>query len=203
MSMQGLGALDAMVDARLAALERRAARSDVSFALGGPPEHADPELERLWQMVERARGEGDAPVSFAGDGAEAAASPGLVTRVLGELGGLVRDASQQAVVSRPRLRTRVGWTGTVVTHAAPGVTSAELEAHAAEVAAAVETSAQRLRLVSLVLVAAGKIAALIAAPGAAVTALPIAYRCVRDVYEQWRASGAHEGTGGTAWRQRK
>jgi hypothetical protein len=199
--MQGLGGLDAMVDARLVALERRATEGAVSFSFDGPA--GDPELEHLWQMVEHARGDGDEPVSFAGDADEAPASEGLVARVARELMGIVRDASQQAVVSRPHVRTRVGWTGTVVTHAAPGLTAAEVEAHAAEVAAAVETSAHRLRLVSLVLVAAGKIAALIAVPGAAVTALPIAYRCVRDVYEQWRASSAHSSTGGTAWRQRK
>lgn len=203
MSTTELATLDAMLDARLRALELRAT-GQVSFAGTGE----DLELEQLFQLVEHARGEDDEPTSFDGgspsrDGdappRDPASSEGLIARAARELsalmGQVLRDASQQAVVATgmgPRLHTRVGWMGDAVTHVGPGVSTAETSAHAAEVAAALAASTRRLRLVTMVMAAAAKIAAIIATPGAAVASLPIAYRCVRDVYEAW---------GGTAWQQ--
>jgi len=180
-----------MLDARLAALERRAV-GDVSFDSAGPG--ADPATEALWRLVEHARGEDDEPVSFDAE----SFSGGLLARASHELSALVadvlRDASQQAVVETgagPRLRTRVGWMGDAVTVVGPAISTAEIDAHAVALAAALSASARRLRLLTLVAVAASKIATIIAVPGAAVTALPIAYRCVREVYELWRASHAN------------
>jgi hypothetical protein len=188
----GLAELDAMLDARLSALARRAATGDVSFSSPGAP--VDPHTEALWRLVEHARGEDDEVVSFDAE----AAPEGLLARAGRELSALVadtlRDASQQAVIDTgpgPRLRTRVGWGGDAVTVVGPGASAAEVSAHTAALAGALSSSAHRLRILTMVAVAAGKIAAIIAVPGAAVTALPIAYRCVRDVYEQWRASGAN------------
>lgn len=203
-SAAGLDALDAMLDARLQALERRAS-ANVSFAVGGGSD--DPGVDALWQLVEHARGMGDAPasvdVSFDLQGDDQPRPPdGLLARASHELSALVRavlrDASQQALVeTEGRLRTRVGWTGDAWTQVVPGVSAAEVAAHVAAVEAAVTASARRLRIVTLVASTAGKIAVLIAAPQAAVLALPIAYRCVRDVYEQWRALGREPSPGGT------
>jgi hypothetical protein len=174
-----------MLDARLTALEHRA-DANVSFDGVGAP--TDPQTEALWRLVEHARGESDEPVSFDAE----APSEGLLARAGRELSQLVaevlNEASQQALVKTgSRLRTRVSWTGDAVTVAGPAISAADVAEHAAELATALRSSAHRLRLLTLVLVAAGRIAAIIAVPGAAVTALPIAYQCVRDVYEAWRA----------------
>ena len=185
-----LDVLDGMLDARLDALMRRArAEDDVSFGAGG--DGADPATESLWRLVEQAQPGGE-PLSFDPDAGE----PGPLARARRECAQLadavLRDLAHPVVVEtgpdRPRIRTQIGWTGDADTRVAPHASVAEVTAHAVAVEASVRASTRRLRLLTMIVTAAGTIAAMLVAPGAAAMALPIAYRCVRDVYEQWSAS---------------
>jgi hypothetical protein len=176
-------ALDAMLTARLDALTRHA---DVSFALESEP--VDPQISELLRLVERARAEGEA-VSFALEGDD----EGVLARARRECEALLHDVVQRAShpltvesgAGHPRIRTRMGWTGDITTFVAPDASHATLAAHAVVMQATLATSLHRLRLLTMIVTATGKIATMIATPGAAVLALPIAYRCVREVYEQW------------------
>ena len=75
--------------------------------------------------------------------------------------------------------------GDTICCVAPGTPRERVLVHDAAVRAAVTASVGRIRLLVTIAGAAGKIATMIATPGAAVMALPVAYKCVRDMYEQW------------------
>lgn len=201
-----LAELEARLDARLDALLRRAAdpAGDVSFAAGagGPAEPtADDELWALVQLAERGEPDGDA-LSFSAPGEE-----GRLARARRELTELVEHVVESltslAVVETPdgraRVRTRVGWTGDVTTYVEPLATAALAHEHAAAVEARLTTSMIRLRLLTTVTVAAGKIATMLTTPASAVMALPIAYRCVRDIYEQLNPQRENPTTGEASW----
>ena len=197
--------LNAMLDATLGALVRRA-RADaegeayVSFCAGDDP--AESEADVLWRLVERARGDEARearPLSFDAAGAENGQKDGqkngLLARAQREctqlIGQVLGTLSHPIVVDTgeggARIRTHVGWTGDVDTHLAREVTTAEVAAHAAAMEASLAASGRQLRMLTMIMAAASRIAAVIATPGAAVMALPIAYRCVRDLVEQWGA----------------
>lgn len=212
--------LEAMLEARLAALARRDGEGDgeVSFAVEGS---ADAEVEALWQMLQRARQQGEEAVAFDVD---ASARAGRLAREQGEhaqvLSRMMERLSHPIIVetreAHAHIKTTVGWTGDMATYVARGTTQArsapagsapagsapaerapEIVAHEAALEASLVTNLRRLRLLTLVLIAAGKIAAMIATPSAALRALPIAYKCVRDIYQQWAEQSAD--TGETPW----
>ena len=97
---------------------------------------------------------------------------------------------------RVECRTRIGWTGDTICCVAPGTPRERVLVHDAALRAAVAVSVGRIRLLVTIAGAAGKITAMIATPGAAVMALPVAYKCVRDMYEQWRRASPVQGPGG-------
>lgn len=193
--------LNAMLDLTLGALARRA-RADadgeayISFCAGDDP--AESGADVLWRLVERARGD-DArearPSSFDAAGVEDGQKDGLLARAQREctqlIGQVLGTLSHPIVVDTgeggARIRTHVGWTGDVDTHLAREVTTAEVAAHAAAMEASLAASGRQLRMLTMIMAAASRIAAVIATPGAAVMALPIAYRCVRDLVDQWGA----------------
>ncbi|MEM9456888.1 MAG: hypothetical protein AAGF11_22105 [Myxococcota bacterium] len=196
--------LDAMLDATLGALARRAradtdAEANLSFSTGGDP--AEAEADVLWSLIERTREEQERreqPLSFDAMGAhegqaDGQADDGLLARAQREcsqlMGQVLGTLSHPIVVEtgqgHARIHTRVGWTGDMDTHLAGGTTRAEIVAHAAAMEASLAASGRQLRLLTMLLVASSRIAAVIATPGAAIVALPIAYRCVRDLVEQW------------------
>lgn len=202
-------ALDARVDARIDELVRRASASeegddgDVSFGLGAGEAEPDDEL---WALVRLARGEidDDEELSFAvGDVGE----EGRLDRARRELSELVdrvmESLTSLAVVDTShgssRAKTRVGWTGDVTTFVAPGTSPEVVRAHAATVEASLNRSMLRLRLFTSITAAAGRLAAVLTTPASAVMALPIAYRCVRDVYEQLSSLRELSKTGETPW----
>jgi hypothetical protein len=203
-----LAELDAMLEATLAALRRRAepdADCLVSFGVGDPG--ATTEVDELWRLVEHARGagedDGESLVSFgAGEHDE-----GMLARAKREcsqlIDGLLSSLAHPHVIEtgegRTRIRTRVGWLGDTSTHVEAGAPPAELAAHVAALQASLATSAHRLRLLAMVVTAASKIAPLIATPAGAVIALPIAYKCVRDIHQRWSGSGAPSNTRGMPW----
>ena len=192
-----------MLDDTLSALLRRAdTGSDggmVSFGAddGGT---APPGLEELWQMIEcvRERGSGlgtdadeEAMVSF-GVGEDGDGMPARIRNESSELvDGLFSDLAKPYVIvtgeGPARIRTRVGWLGDASTELTRSVTSEVIAAHVAATETSLSTSAIRLRMLVMVVIAAGKIATMIATPAGAVMALPIAYKCVREVYQRWSA----------------
>lgn len=208
-----LAELDAVLDTTLAALIRRAEVGTgadsgmVSFGVGEEGGAATPEVEELWQMVALARGQGsggrtgegtdEAMVSFeAGEGATSEGAAGMLARirresselVTGLLSALIDPHVIETGEGPTRIRTRVGWLGDTSTALARGVTPQLVAAHVAATAAELDTSAERLHVLAMVLSTASKIAAVIAAPGGAVMALPIAYKCVREAHRRWSAS---------------
>jgi len=198
-----------MLDDTLSALLRRAdASSDegmVSFGVGAR-DTAPPVVEELWQMIECARGQGtgeddEAMVSF-GVGEDGEGTLARIRRESSELvDGLLSALAKPYVIETgegpTRIRTRVGWLGDTSTDFARGVSSEVIAAHVATTEASLSTSAHRLHMLVMVVIAAGKIATVIATPGGAVMALPIAYKCVREVYKRWSASSADPTMGGT------
>lgn len=196
-----------MLDATLAALTRRAepdADGMVSFGVGDVG--ATAEVDELWRMVESARrgeGDGESMVSFGAgepdEGMLARARRKCSELINGLLSSLVHPHVIETGEGRARIRTRVGWLGDTSTYFESGVPQAELAAHVAALEASLTTSAHRMQLLAMVVTAASKIAAMIATPAGGVMALPIAYKCVRDIHQRWSASGAYSNTRGMPW----
>ncbi|MCB9752323.1 MAG: hypothetical protein H6713_20405 [Myxococcales bacterium] len=197
--------LDALLDARLTALARRGEDGLVAFAV----DERDAALDELMTLITLARGDERGMAVFDAGGAERRepGGAGRLARLQREFRAFVtralRGVSRLAVVESgeeaARVRTRVGWTGDLETVVGPDVSAELLRAHASAVARALATTLLRVRLLTMMTSAAGKIAALLVTPGAAVMALPIAYRCVRDVYTQWRERGLGAELGETPW----
>lgn len=171
-----LAVLDAMLDAELDALGRRAASDadgdEVSFGVGD-----------VAGLVRAGR---DA-----------------VARLEGLLAVFVDTCVIETGEGPTRMRTRVGWRGDATTELPCGVTAEQVAAHVAATAAALEERARRLHAVAMVLRAAGRIAGMLTVPGGALMALPLAYEHVRDVQRRWNQDHDHDhdqatkGTKGT------
>ncbi len=182
------------VDAVLAAAVDHAAGGGLSF--DAP---VDPEVASLADLIASARAADDeAALHFSAGG-------GLFDDLRREfnafVAGVWRDLTHLAVVDtaageRVECHTRIGWTGDTTCFVAPGTPRERVLVHDAAVRAAVTVSVGRIRLLVTIAGAAGKIAAMIATPGAAVMALPVAYKCVRDLYEQWINKSPVKGHGG-------
>lgn len=188
---------DAMLSEQLDGLAQRAAVG-TSYSLAEEP--APDSLDALYQLVELARmeEEGDV-VSF-----DAPEREGLLASARRECAQFLRttlDAVTSAanVRSGTRVHTRVGWAGSANTLVVSGVSEAEVASHMAAVQTSLTRSGERLRVLTAIVTAASRIAAIIATPTAAVTALPVAYRCVKDVWNKWRASQSEATPGGTPW----
>lgn len=182
------------VDAVLAAAVDHAAGGGLSF--DAP---VDPEVASLADLIASARAADDETALHFSTGG------GLFDDLRREfnafVAGVWRDLSHLAVVDttageRVECHTRIGWTGDTICCVAPGTPRERVLVHDAAVRAAVAVSVGRMRLLVTIAGAAGKIAAMIATPGAAVMALPVAYKCVRDMYEQWRRASPVQGPGG-------
>lgn len=174
--------LDARIDARLAALTRRAG-SGMSFA--SDPDDPGDDLAQLLDLARTPGGDATGVLHFAADGDDG----GSLARARRECAAFFRDVwrelSSLAVVRTGEVAySRVGWTGDATTALARDIAPAEAAAHAAAVDTALRSCLHRLRLLTTIAAAASRIAALIATPGAGVMALPVAYRCVRDVYDE-------------------
>lgn len=176
-------------DPDFAAVERRvdAILADLARADGGAVSFAaaDPEVADLADLLAEARGEPTA-LHFSGGGRLAALQgefAGFVRRVWRELTHLAIVDTRSA--GRVVVHTRVGWAGDSVCVVARDAGRERLQAHAAAVEAAVHGFGRRLRLLATIAATAGKISVMLASPAAAFMALPVAYKCVRDVYEQW------------------
>lgn len=193
-------ALDARVEARLAALAHRSG-GGISFSAGDEPE----EIAVLARLLDLARGAGhdeDAALNFAADAA--AATEGPLARARRECAAFLhqvwREVTSLALVRTGELAvTRVTWTGSATLVFVPDASAQDLGRHHDSVVVALRAASDRLRLVTMIAATASKIAAMIAIPGAAVTALPVAYRCVRDIYDEWRAQGSERRRGGERW----
>lgn len=190
---------DAMLSDQLDALAQRATAA-TTYALDGGP--ASDSLDDLWQLVELARMEGDATISFGAperEGLLASARRECAQFLRNALDAVTSAATVRSGVSGTRIHTRVGWTGDTTTLVVADASDAEVATHVAAVEASLTRSTERLRMLTAIVSAAARIAAIIAAPTAAVTALPVAYRCVRDVWKKWRASQSEAIAGGTPW----
>jgi hypothetical protein len=182
------------VDAVLAAAVDHAAGGGLSF--DAP---VDPEVVSLADLIASARAADDeAALHFSAGG-------GLFDDLWREfnafVAGVWRDLTHLAIVDTAagesvQCHTRIGWTGDTTCFVAPGTPRERVLVHDAAVRAAVTVSVGRIRLLVTIAGAAGKIAAMIATPGAAVMALPVAYKCVRDLYEQWINKRPVKGPGG-------
>ncbi|MCX4245233.1 hypothetical protein [Paraliomyxa miuraensis] len=197
-----LAELDAMLDATLQALLRRANAADngdgmVAFDVG------EADVEELWWMIEQARDpaglarDDEAPISFeVGDADET--HEGRIARLYREsaekLDGLLSSLATPHVIETGEgpayIRTRMGWLGDTRTETAPGVPASLLAAHVATTEASLTQSAHRMYVLAKIVSAAATIASAIAAPSGALMALPIAFKCVRDVHRRWSTSGA-------------
>jgi len=191
-------ALDARVEARLSALARRS-DGGISFGAGDEPDGVA-DLARLLDLARGAGHDEDVALNFA---AADAALEGPLARARRECAAFLRqiwrEVTSLALVRTGELAsTRVTWTGNATLVIASSASAQDLGRHHAAVAAALRSASDRLRLVTMIAAAASKIAAMIAVPGAGVAALPVAYRCVRDVYDELRAQ-ASERRGGERW----
>lgn len=176
-------AFEGRVDAVLAAAAGHAAGGGLSFDAPVAPEVAS-----LTDLIACARAaDGETALHFSAGG-------GLLDDLRREFNAFVasvwRELIHLAVVDsvagdRVECHTRIGWSGDTIRFVAPGTSRERVQAHDAAVRVAVATSVGRVRLLVMIAAAAAKIAAMIATPGAAVMALPVAYKCVRDMYEQW------------------
>lgn len=197
--------LDAIVDARLSALARRAraeADADVSFTTSGEASSTEP--DELWRLIALARNQDDQQFqSFTTDppdaGQEDQALHGCSQLLQRALGTLIYGHYVETGEGASRIRTQIDWTGDMNTYLLPGVSPTDQAAHAAAMEDALAKSIRLVRLSAIILIAAGRIAALIATPGAALAALPIAYRCVRDIYDQWNTSNPDLRPRETPW----
>jgi hypothetical protein len=178
-------AIDARVDAVLAALARRQSGDELSFAAP-----ADPAADELAALI-AAADDPNADLQFSTD-----EGGGLFAGLQAEFAEftrvLWRELTHLAIVEtrgdRGALRTSIGWTGDTTCMIAGTVEPARARAHAVAVAVAVAGFTRRLRLLTTLATAAGKIAALVATPGGALAALPVAYKCTRDLYDQWNTT---------------
>lgn len=180
-------AIDARVDAVVAALARQQT-GEVSFAAP-----ADPDVAALADLIAGA----DDPLSamqFSSDPGGGGPLADLQAEFAAFTRKIWRELTHLALVeTRDRdvvLRTSVGWTGDTTCVIAGRVDPARAHAHALAVAAAVAGFTRRLRLLTTLATAAGKIAAMVATPAGALAALPVAYKCARDVYEQFKTPRA-------------
>ncbi len=191
---------DAMLHEQLEGLARRAERvGSYSVEPEPEPEPVTGSLEDLWQLVELARVEDETAVEFAPSEGE-----GLLASARRECAQFLRATlekvtSAASVRSEAGVHTRIGWAGDATTLVRHGLSEAEVDRHLTAVQASVTRSGERLRVLTAIVTAAGRIAAIIATPTAAVTALPVAYRCVKDVWNKWRASQSEATPGGTPW----
>lgn len=180
-------AIDARVDAVLAALARRQSGDDLSFAAP-----ADPAADELAGLI-AAADDPNADLQFSTETSEGG---GLFAGLQAEFAEftrvLWRELTHLAIVEtrgdRGALRTSIGWTGDTTCMIAGTVEPARAHAHAVAVTIAVAGFTRRLRLLTTLATAAGKIAAMVATPGGALAALPVAYKCTRDLYDQWKTT---------------
>jgi len=177
-------AIDARIDAVLAALARRQS-GDVSFAAP-----ADPAADELAALIASAD-DPNADLQFSSD-ADSGLFAGLQAEFAEFTRTLWRELTHLAIVEtrgdRGALRTSIGWTGDTTCEIAGTVDPARAHAHAVAVTVAVAGFTRRLRLLTTLATAAGKIAAMVATPGGALAALPVAYKCTRDLYDLWNTT---------------
>jgi len=196
---------DAMLSVQLDALERRA-EQPASFS-GGLEGDDQAEGDEVWSLVQLAIDDRDEPepgalVSFGDEPSE-----GRLARAWREcnefVDGALRAVTSAALVEsgqgQTRLRTRVRWDGDATSVVAASISAFEVDDHMRAVERALTTSLQRLRLVTAIVVAAGRVALMLATPAGGIKAMAIAYRCVKTVYEQWRASEPGASRGETPW----
>ncbi|MCA9709742.1 MAG: hypothetical protein KDK70_28140 [Myxococcales bacterium] len=157
-----LAEFDAMLDATLATLARRAAvdadGGEVSFGVG----------DDVGGIVRVGRD--------------------VVERLEDLLSIFVDDQVIETGEGPLRIRSRVSWRGDTTSELPPGVTAAQVAAHVAATVAVLEERARRLHGLAMMLSTAGRIAGMFAVPGGAVMVLPIAYECVRDLHRRWSGS---------------
>ena len=156
-------------------------------ALAGDAVGDDERLGGLARLLAQARGEVDLEFGAAGDEGPLARMrrewSEFRARALGEIEG-------RCWVGDGGLRTRVGWTGDLQLVLGPGVGAEERAAHVRAVRAVLERQARRLELLTTIAVAAQRITALLAGPGAAmVSALPVAFACVREAHARGEGGG--------------
>lgn len=98
-----------------------------------------------------------------------------------------KDVFHFAVVeSGSFARTEVDWSGDAVTVLAEGASAREIRQHAETLRRDLMQRNLRLRMFTTVATAAGKITVLLTTPGAALLALPMAYKFVSQLSDQWK-----------------
>ncbi len=190
---------EARVDAAIEALARSERTAGASFAASS----TSAELVTLTELVAmvRASDDPDAALDFSAEARDGGPLAELRRDFAAFIRGVWRDLRHLAVVDtggegQVQVHTRIGWTGDTISVIAGDVGVAQLDAHGAAVRAAVLATTRRIRLLTTMATTATKIAAMIASPSGAVMALPLAYKLVREMYEQWRTTGPEPGPGG-------
>jgi hypothetical protein len=84
-------------------------------------------------------------------------------------------------------RSQVDWSGDAVVVFAEGASDENLLAHSRQFQRELMQKNLRLRMFATVATAAGKITLMLTTPGAAVMALPLAYKYVSQLSEQWKS----------------
>ena len=156
-------------------------------ALAGDAVGDDERLAALARLLAQARGEVELEFGVTGNEGPLARMrrewSEFRARALGEL-------EARCWVGDGRLRTRVGWTGDLQLVLGPGVGADERASHVRSLRAQFERQARRLEVLTAVAVAARRVAGLIAGPGAAmVSALPVAFACVREAHARGEGGG--------------
>lgn len=153
-------------------------------ALAGDAVGDDEGLGALALLLRQARGE----AAEDGEGA------GRLARLRGEWsefsGRALGELEALRWVGAGSLRTRVGLGGDLVLVIGPGVDAEAKARHAEAVRAALARRARRLQQLTTIAVTASRIAALLAAPASMVSALPVAFACVREAHERGEGGGA-------------
>ncbi len=184
--------LDAMLNARLDALVSHV-HADVSFGTSAGDDDRDAVREELRRLYEPQPGEDGAssPPPAPGDGK-------LLQRARSEcvelLRGILRAISHALVVETGEapasLRTTVGLSGDVTTYVTTAGVDSPVADHVAAVEAAVAGRTRRLCWIAMLVVAARRLALVLAAPGASWTTLPLLYWSAKDIYQAWNKEGS-------------
>lgn len=149
-------------------------------ALLGDEVGDDERLGGLARLLAQARGDAT-ELDFAVDGGERPLD--RLRREWSEFADrALRELDGRAWIGGDRLRTRVGWTGELQIVAVGDTSAEERAGHALAVRAVLDRAAQRVHLLTTIAVAARRIAGLIAAPVSLVSALPVAFACVREAH---------------------
>lgn len=150
------------------------------------------DMDRLLESVDRLVTRPDSgSVSFAVD--EAAASDEDTRAELEAfLARITDDILHFAVLrtgstERPAVGTWVAWSGGTDTVLRSDVSAAALAEHARQLQRQLQGRRLRLRMLATTAAAAARIASLSAVPGGALLALPVAWRYVRSMSEQWNS----------------